>query len=188
MLEAVERLAVLFNVLYVILAWYQLRACWIFGMLGSALSIYYFQHPELRLYSEAGLYSFYVVMAIYGWYVWSRPDKRQITEWKLDQHLRWILLAAVATYVLYFLTSNYTDAARPLADSFTTVFGVLATVMTIRKILSNWIYWIVIDAFSIWLYLQRESDFYAGQMVLYTILAIVGWWHWNKEYRQLQTG
>lgn len=185
-LTIIEWTAVLLNVTYVILAWYQKRSCWIFGGLGSLLSVYYFQHEEIRLYSEAGLYLFYVFVAIYGWWVWSRPDSRSIHEITVVKHLVILASGFLLATGLSFLTSEYTDAARPFADSLSTVFGVIATFLTIRKVLSNWIYWILIDLFSVWLYLTRESEIYALQMLLFAILAIFGLIQWRKEYLRSQ--
>ena len=170
-LNIIEWAAVLLNVTYVILAWYQKRSCWIFGALGSLLSVYYFQHESVRLYSEAGLYTFYVFIAAYGWWAWSRPDSLPIQELRLSRHFSILLVGAVAAYALSYTTQTYTDAARPFADSLSTVFGVIATYLTIRKVLSNWIYWIIIDLFSVWLYLSRDSEVYALQMLHVTHLS-----------------
>ena len=57
------------------------------------------------------------------------------------------------------LTTN-TDAAWPFLDSFTTWASVVTTFMVARKILENWIYWIVIDALSILLYAARGLYLY----------------------------
>lgn len=178
-------IAVGFNVLYVVLAWYQKKICWLFGAIGSVLSVYYFQHEDIRLYSEAGLYAFYVLIAFYGWWMWSHPDTSKIQELAFSKHLWIIIVGVVVAIVLSQITERYTDAARPVADSLSTVFGVIATFLTIKKVLSNWIYWIVIDIFSVWLYLARNSEVYAAQMFLFTVLAIYGYYQWRKEYRSI---
>jgi nicotinamide mononucleotide transporter len=182
-LEYIELIAVGFNVAYVVLAWYQKRLCWLFGAIGSALSAYYFQHEDIRLYSEAGLYVFYVLIAVYGWWIWSRPDSAKIHVLAIARHFWIIGLGLVAAIALSQVTGRFTDAARPMADSLSTVFGVIATFLTIKKVLSNWIYWIVIDLFSVWLYLARNSEIYAAQMFLFTVLAIYGYYQWRKEYK-----
>jgi nicotinamide mononucleotide transporter len=138
------------------------------------------------LYSEAGLYFFYVLIAIYGWWAWSRPDVQPIHELKLVRHLLIVFSGLLLATGLSFLTSEFTDAARPFADSLSTVFGIIATFLTIRKVLSNWIYWILIDLFSVWLYLTRDSEIYAMQMLLFAILAIFGLIQWRKEHLKSQ--
>ncbi len=182
-LQIIEFTAVAFNITYVILAWYQKKACWLFGAIGSALSIYYFQHEEIRLYAESGLYAFYVAVSLYGWWAWSRPEQNEISELRLSKHILLIISGITLSIILSELTGHYTDAARPFADSLSTVFGVLATFLTIRKVLSNWIYWIAIDLFSVWLYLARHSEIYAAQMFLFAGLAVYGYFQWRQEFR-----
>ena len=184
-LESIELIAVGFNVAYVVLAWYQQKLCWVFGAIGSALSVYYFQHEDIRLYSEAGLYAFYVLIAIYGWWIWSRPDTAKIQTLPARKHLVIIVSGLLLAGMLSGLTGQFTDAARPFADSLSTVFGVIATFLTIKKVLSNWIYWIVIDLFSVWLYLARHSEIYAAQMFLFSVLSVYGYYQWRKEYQSI---
>jgi nicotinamide mononucleotide transporter len=42
----------------------------------------------------------------------------------------------------------------------------------------NWLYWIVIDAVSVYLYLQRGLKLTALLFVVYTLLAINGYLTW----------
>lgn len=181
-LHIIEWSAVAFNIAYVILAWYRKKLCWLFGGIGSLLSVYYFQHEEIRLYAEAGLYAFYVLVAIYGYIVWNKEDQSHVHENSGSWHFQLILYGLIASAILSYLSITYTDAARPLADSLTTVFGVFATFMTIRKIYSNWIYWIVIDLFSVWLYWTRGAEVYALQMLIFAILAYIGLLQWRKQH------
>ena len=53
----------------------------------------------------------------------------------------------------YFL--SHSDAVRPYLDSFTTWASVITTYMVTQKILSNWLYWIVINSVGIFLNLDR---------------------------------
>ena len=58
-----------------------------------------------------------------------------------------------------YLFDNYTNAQRPFADATTSVFSILASFMEAHKWLSSWVFWIAINAFSIWLYFDRELNF-----------------------------
>jgi nicotinamide mononucleotide transporter len=177
----VEWAAVIFNVAYVVLAWYQKRICWVMGGIGSLLSIYYFQHEDVRLYAEAGLYAFYVIVAIYGYFAWNRKNDKPIHENTGSWHFQLMLYGVLLSGILSYLSHTYTDAAKPFADSLSTVFGVMATFMTIRKIHSSWIYWIFIDLFSVWLYWTRGAEVYAVQMFIFAILAYIGLRQWRKQ-------
>ena len=74
----------------------------------------------------------------------------------------------------------------PYTDAFTTVFSLAATFMVTKKVLNNWLYWVVIDLVSIFLYMSRGLELAAVQYLLFTVLAILGWIQWRKQYK-LQT-
>jgi len=56
--------------------------------------------------------------------------------------------------------------------------------MVARKILENWIYWLVIDSLSIYLYLHRGLYFTALLFAIYIVIIFFGWAAWLKNYRQ----
>jgi nicotinamide mononucleotide transporter len=53
-----------------------------------------------------------------------------------------------------------------------------------RKILQNWLYWIIIDTAAVVLYI--ETGYYATMALfaLYTLLATMGYLSWRKLYKQ----
>ena len=79
--------AVVFNIIYLLLAMRQNRWCWPFGIVASLLSIYLFVLSQL--YAESILYIYYVLAGIYGWYAWKGPKRQSqlpISTWSLPQH------------------------------------------------------------------------------------------------------
>lgn len=151
------------------------------GIIGSIASIYLFVEYS-KLYSEAILYVYYVATGIIGWVNWKNAeDDLKIIRKPVRSHLVFIGFGILFSGLFYLLVSNvFTDAARPLIDSFTTVFSFMATWITIKRWLSNWIYWVVIDAVTTFLYIDRGLDLYACLMVLYTFLAAYAYWEWVK--------
>ena len=69
MIDNLELIAVILGLIYLILLIKEKIACWIFGILSSAISIYLFY--SIQLYSEAILYFYYVIIGIYGFWLWS---------------------------------------------------------------------------------------------------------------------
>ena len=78
-----EILGVLLSLVFVVLMMLQNIWCWLFGILGSLLSIVIF--IEAKLYSESILYAFYVGVGIYGWVKWHTKDQKgiPIKKWTL---------------------------------------------------------------------------------------------------------
>ena len=151
-----ELAAVLLAVAYLLLAVKQHIACWYAAFISTAIFLYVFWH--VNLYMESGLQVYYLLMAVYGWYQWRQTDDNggglQITTWSWQRHLLAIGLILIATAISGTLLAD-TNARLAYVDSFTTWGAIVTTYMVTRKILENWIYWLVIDAVSIILYLDR---------------------------------
>ncbi|TMO79912.1 nicotinamide mononucleotide transporter, partial [Pseudoalteromonas ruthenica] len=71
-------------------------------------------------------------------------------------------------------------------DSFTTCFAVVTTYLVAKKVLENWLYWIVIDAASMYLYFEKGYYPTLVLFVFYTIMAAWGFKTWYEEYEQHQ--
>ena len=173
----IESIAVFFSILYVILAAKQNIWCW--AAAGISVILYIYICFNTQLYPETGLQIFYLIMAIYGYYNWNKNDENlQITQWTISKHLLLILIGAVFAFLIGFYFATYTDSKMPIVDSFTTVFSIIATYMVTKKILENWLYWIVIDTVSVYLYFSRDLHLTSLLFIAYTIIAIIGYFAW----------
>lgn len=182
-----EILSVVFGLIYLVLLIKQNILCWLFGIVGSALSIFLFYHS--KLYSEAILYSYYVVMGFYGFYLWSSKNTNNLSETNylkvsdkgLTFHIYSISTASILALILAWFFDTYTDADKPYLDAFTTIFSFLATYLEAKKVLSAWVYWIVINGLTITLYYSKGLDYYSGLTVVYFVMSFVGYMRWKKE-------
>jgi nicotinamide mononucleotide transporter len=179
----IEWLAVISSIIYVILAAKRLILCWLFAFIGSALFVYLCYIGGL--YIESILQLFYVAMAVVGWLTWKKlkSENSNIKKWGLNNHLLNILISGLVAVALGYYFDKHTNQASPYVDAFTTCYSLSATFMVTRKILGNWVYWIVIDLVSIYLYAQRDYNLTAVQYGLFTILAVIGFMAWRKEFK-----
>ena len=178
-ISLIETIAVLFSVIYVILAAKENIWCWAAAVI--SVSIYIYICYQAQLYAETGLQVFYFIMAIYGYVSWSNNNNSlKINELAITNHIIIMISGSLITFLLGFYLSVYTDAKLPIVDSFTTVFSVIATYMVVKKILSNWLYFIIIDVVSIYLYFSRDLYMTALLFTIYTLIAIIGFWKWSK--------
>ena len=179
-----ETVAVIFSLLYVYLAAHQNNLCWLAAVI--SVSLYIYICFDAKLYAETVLQVFYFLMAIYGFYSWKKNNSQlQISMWPIKKHLFIIFLGTILTFFLGFIFSNYTNAEMPLVDSFTTVFSVFATYMVVKKILSNWLYFIIIDIISTYLYFSRDLHLTSLLFLLYTFIAVAGFIKWNRISTQV---
>ena len=180
----IESVAVFFSILYVILALKESIWCW--GAATISVTLYIYICYTAQLYPETGLQVFYLLMAFYGYYQWNKNDSTlQIQQWTTTKHLLILLIGALLTFLMGFYFTIYTNAAMPLVDSFTTVFSVFATYMVTKKVLGNWLYWIVIDAVSVYLYFSRDLHLTSLLFIVYTVIAIFGYFSWLKRNNEL---
>ena len=181
-----EMLAVVFAVLYLLLAIRQNIWCWFCAGVSTAIFVYvYF---AANLYMESVLNVFYFAMAIYGWVSWraghSGDVSLAISVWPRRTHCL-ALVAVLAMSVLSgFLLQTYTNAAFPYIDSATTFGAMWATFLVARKVLENWWYWLFIDLVSVFIYWSRGLELTALLFVVYVVLIPIGLLNWTRDYRQ----
>ena len=70
--SAIEWVAVSSSIIYVVLAARRLILCWFFAFIGSVFFVYLCYMG--KLYIEALLQFFYVVMALVGWFSWKHSS------------------------------------------------------------------------------------------------------------------
>jgi nicotinamide mononucleotide transporter len=182
-LQWLELAAVALAVLYLLLAIRQNIWCWAAAAVSTAL--YLFIMHAARLYAEAALQIFYLAMAAYGWYQWRRGGANhqgvEVSTWPMRKHLIAALVVFTLVLISGGLLQRFSDAALPFADAFTTWGAVVATWMVARKILENWIYWFVIDAVSVYLYVSRELYFTSVLFVAYLVMIVFGYRSWKRS-------
>jgi nicotinamide mononucleotide transporter len=181
--SSLELTAVVFAIAYLVLAVRENILCWFAAGVSTVIFLYIFW--DAKLYMESGLQVYYLAMAVFGWYQWRRATdgltSLQVSMWSMRQHLKAITLIALLTFVSGYVLNSGTDAQLPYLDSFTTWGSVVTTYMVTRKILENWIYWLVIDSISIYLYIDRELYFTAMLFAVYIVIIFFGWLAWSKR-------
>ncbi len=179
-----ETVAVVLGIAYLLLAMRENSLCWYCAFVSTGIYIWIF--GDVSLYMEAALNAYYMLMAVYGWYQWQRGGAGssgiQLSCLSLNSHLVAIGIVLVLSLISGYLLAQSTNARMPYLDSFTTWGSVLTTYLVARKVVENWIYWIVINSVSIFLYIDRELYQTAGLFSLYLILAVIGYIAWRKAY------
>ncbi len=180
-----EIAAVVLGIAYLLLAMYEKISCWYAAFVSTTIFMVLFWQAGLLM--DSALQVYYLGMAVYGWWHWQHGDRQDgslaIGRWSTHQHLAAIGTVLLLSAVSGLLLSQYTGAAWPYLDSFTTWGAVLTTWMVTRKLLENWLYWIVIDGLSIFLYIDRELYWTAALFAAYVVIVIIGFLTWTKHYR-----
>ena len=123
-------------------------------------------------------------MAIIGYFTWNKKSKEKIKEWSEFKHLIIIILGALFSFIMGFYFFTYTESAMPIIDSITTTFSIIATYMVVKKVLGNWLYWIVIDLLSVYMYFHRDLHLTSLLFVAYATIAVFGYMSWSYRIKE----
>ena len=187
MFIVLEIFAVIFALLYLFLAMKQNIACWYAAFISTL--IYIIIYWDVSLYMESLLNFYYLLMAIYGWINWNKKsqiDKNYVISWSFQNHIVVILLILILTVISGFSLQK-TDAVYPYLDSFTTWASVITTFMVAQKILSNWIFWIIINSVAIFLNFDRELYLTVILLMTYQVMSVYGYYQWRKSYYEYKS-
>jgi nicotinamide mononucleotide transporter len=182
-----ELAAGVLGIAYLLLAMRQSLWCWYAAF--ASTSIFLFLFWDVDLLMESALQVYYLAMAVYGWWHWQQgsddAEQLAISRWSLRRHALAITAILCISAASGLALQQLTGAALPYLDSFTTWSSVLTTWMVARKILENWLYWLVIDSISIYLYIDRELYLTALLFAVYVVIVIFGFRTWLRHYRAM---
>src|SRR3954469_24143097 len=180
-----EKIAVAFGLANVVLTVLQNIWCWPVGVVMVSLYLYIFF--VAKLYSDAGLQVFFLVMQFYGWYHWTRSGVDHSTSLTPIVRLArrgWLLTglgAAAGTIGLGTVMHRFTDASLPYPDAFTTTLSVIAQFQLTRKILENWTLWVIADVVYIGVYSIKSLYPTAGLYFVFLVLSVLGYQEWKES-------
>lgn len=174
--------------------WWEYHAdsrLWIASIVMPTISMWiYFSKG---IYADFAINIYYFLIAIYGYYVWTRrkgrKDTESATEEKKELPITHISLADLTVCIVVFgilwaafycILHFYTDSSVPFADAFTTSLSIVAMWMLARKYIEQWIAWIAVDAVCVGLYIYKGIYFYAVLYAIYTFIAFVGYGKWRR--------
>ena len=157
------------------------------GMICTAIFVYLLL--KWGLLGDMMINGYYFIMSLYGWYIWTRNvddlPVTPISKTSPKEHLISLgifIMTVVFVFLVYTVFDKFNHWTSYLDTLTTGIFFVGMWLMAKRKI-ENWIYWIIIDLVSIYLYAQRDYNLTAVQYGLFTILAVFGFFAWRKEYK-----
>ena len=181
-LEWLAAVLVLINVALV-----AMRSVWNYPFALVAVSLYAVVFFEARLYSDALLQVFFLIVNLYGWHNWlqARRETGDIPVRLLGnrERLAWAGGIAVASSAWGLVMHYRTDAAAPIVDAFVAGMSIGAQILMARRYLENWLVWIAVDIVAIGLYWSRDLRFTSGLYFILLLLSIAGYREWRARLR-----
>ena len=153
------------------------------GMIST--SIFTYLLFKWSLLGDMMINAYYFMMSIYGWYIWTRKVNNIVTpisKVSLPEKITSLIIFFFSLSFVYGIY-NYFDkwgSYTSYIDNFTTaIFFVAMWLMANRKI-ENWIFWIIGNIISIPLYFYKGLTFTSIQYIIFTVIAISGYYTWKK--------
>ena len=179
-----DMLTTILGLIYIWLEYRASIALWFVGVIMPALDIYlYWSHG---LYGDSGMACYYTLAALYGFYVWKFKKTRKkkeplpIIKMPRDKYFPVAVFFFIAWGTIYYILIRWTNSTVPLQDSFTNALSFVGMWALARKYVEQWLFWIAVDAVCCILYVQKGIPFKAGLYGLYVVIAVAGYFKWNK--------
>ena len=181
----VEALGVLLSFCYMFFSVRGKIWLWIFGFLSSICYLIVFYRS--KFYAMGSLQLYYVAMSIYGFYFWITKREEDSTEFvrvskmSKSQVVVSFAIAMICFGVLFFVIKNYTESPVPLGDSLTASLCIVGTWLLARKVVENWLFFIVADTVCIALFFFQQMYLTSLLFVVYDIMGIAGYCRWRRQ-------
>ena len=173
----------LLGLAYLLLAVRRNLLCWLCAFVST--SIYLVLFARAALYMQVLLNVFYLVMAVYGFIDWRRGRTEagavRIESWSVNRHVTVTLLVIIASALNGWALARWTDSPAPYLDSFVTWGSIVTTWMVARRIIENWLYWIVVDGVAAWLYFSQGLLATTVLFIIYLGIVVRGYFVWRRE-------
>jgi len=150
------------------------------------VGIFFVLFWQAKLYADSVLQLVYLSLSLYGWWAWLRGGEAH-------SHLRvsraspklWLVglpLMLAFGFGLGAFLAGHTDSPVPYLDALLTSASLLAQWMMTRKILENWIVWIVADLVYVPTFVSRGLPYTASQYAVFLVLAMMGYFSWKRSW------
>ncbi len=173
------------GLVYIVFSVRQNILTWPAGILSSLLYVLVFFNA--KFYAGMGLQVYYAAMSIYGWHYWLKGKKEDpsghlpVTTLTVKQGVISVAVALPVFALIFIILRKYTDSPVPFFDAFITTLGIIGTWMLARKILFNWIIWVVSDVCATLLYASRGLWPTSILYLTYLSLAVYGYITWKRN-------
>lgn len=146
------------------------------------------------LYADFAMNIYYLVIAVYGYLAWTFNFNRKKKENLPIRHISTgTLMATIGVFCLIYAALVAwliygTDSTVPYYDGFTTALSIVATWMLARKYIEQWIAWVMVDSVCVGLYIYKGIYFYAALYLIYTVIAVFGYFKWRRMMKESAHG
>ncbi|SDB89659.1 nicotinamide riboside transporter PnuC [Acinetobacter boissieri] len=187
-MSTLEIIAVIVSLIAVSLTIIRHTWCWYFNIAASLLyGDLFFQY---RLYGEVLLQIIFVIMSMYGLWVWFKNKQHDhditVEPLAIKTLVLQLILAAVFGVLFGWGLHQFTNASLPILDAQLASFSLLATYWTSKKHIATWPLWVVVDLIYVAMFVYKGLLLTAGLYGAFVVMAMYGWYMWQQAKTRQQ--
>ena len=159
----------------------QTRTSYIFGLISVLASILLYYQSNLL---SSMMFNIYLVPVMFwGWFRWGKDsDPRPVTFIALKWWPVYIVGTAVTGLVMWWINTLF-GGSNAFWDTTILALSVLAQYGLDNKKIENWVFWLIGDIISVFVYWHQGLIIVAIQMGLFTFNALWGLYEWRKTQK-----
>src|SRR5690606_8901561 len=147
---------------------------------------------QWELFGDLIINIYYFIMSVYGWVLWSRKkegvsslkvEKISLKEYKISGVIFFLSTLLVSAVYILFEKFGYWWS---YVDILTTGLFFIGMYLLARRKVEHWLFLIVGDFISIPLYYFKGYTLTSMLFLVYTIIAILGYLEWKKNWSNRQ--
>lgn len=155
-----------------------------YGIISTGIFVYLLN--EWNLVGDMIINMYYVIMSIYGWYIWTiKNEATTVTPITTTKHLEWLTSAGIFiasgafVYLIYWKFDRFENWVSYIDILTTSIAFVGMWLMALRKI-EYWIVLLVANVISVPLYFYKGYGLTALLFIFLSIIAWLGYLEWKK--------
>jgi len=180
-----EWLAVVLGVIEVLLARKNNVLLYPAGIGSSAITIALLL--KVGLYAESALSAYYIIMSVYGWYLWMQRAGEPPVKIAWATRNDWMITLLIAFGgwgVIYLVLHHFTPSTVPVWDAWVSSTAWAGTWLLARRRIENWIVLNVSNLFAIPLLFHKNLALFSALTIFLFIVAVIAFFDWKKIYQQ----
>lgn len=186
-----ELVAVFFAVLSVIFQKNNNILVYPTGIISTGIYTYLLSRAHFKLYADAILNAYYLVMSVYGWIYWAKKGASTphtpVTHAGKRELGTAILIAVGGWGLFYFLLSRFSDSNVPVMDAFVSATACAGMWLLAKRKVENWIFLNISNLAAIPLLFYKHLYPTAALTVFLFIIAVFGYFDWRRIVRERET-
>jgi nicotinamide mononucleotide transporter len=189
-----EWIAIFFAVAEVILA--RNNSVWLYpaGIISTVIYTWLFVRPSVKLYADAILNSYYFIMSVYGWILWTKnKNGSEPVQVSYNNKRDWVITLSICGFgwiALYLLLTKFFPAVFPwytpsdvaIWDAFISATAWSGMWLLAKRKIENWVLLNVSNIVAIPIYIYKGMPFTACLTLFLFIVAVLGYFEWKKIY------